>query len=253
MSRPSVLNALDSRLRAALDSAFRSFDDDDELLVAVLKGDGNRSFSVGADMKEMSKQLAESHASGSHRPVAALGQMVGFDAINVCSKPVIASIDGYCLGGGLELALYCDIRAATHQSTFGLPEPRISRLGGPGLHNLSRMIPLGEALRMQLTGGTIDAVRAYQIGLVQELADDASDLARKIEVLTDEIKRCAPLAVRAIKRIVRVGRNLPVEYSWLFGQSFAEEITRSDAAVEGASAFINRRRPNWQQPQPEST
>jgi enoyl-CoA hydratase/carnithine racemase len=171
--------------------------------------------------------------------------MPGFDALERCRKPVIAAIDGYCIAGGFELALCCDIRVATRQSSFGLPEPRRSMLAGPGLHHLSRMIPLGEALRLQLTGGRIGAERAWQIGLVQELAADRAELFAKAEALADEILACAPLAVQAIKQIVKRGRNLPVEYSWLLAEPYQERISRSADAVEGPRAFAEKRAPDW--------
>ena len=128
-----------------------------------------------------------------------------------CWKPMIAAINGYCLAGGLEMALACDIRIATEPSRFGLPEPRRSLLAGYGLHNLSRMIPLGEALHMQLTGTHITAERAYQIGLVQRLVPDREALLAEADAVADEIVLCAPLAVQAIKKVVKTGRSLPPE------------------------------------------
>ena len=95
--------------------------------------------------------------------------MNGHEQARLCEKPIIAAIDGYAVGAGLELDVKCDIRIATEQSRLGLPEPRRSLLAGPGLHNLSRMIPLGEAMLIQLTGGHMPAPRAYEVGLIQRL------------------------------------------------------------------------------------
>jgi enoyl-CoA hydratase/carnithine racemase len=167
------------------------------------------------------------------------------DAVATCGKPVIAAIDGYCLAGGLELALRCDIRIATEKSTFGLPEPRRSLLAGYGLHNLSRMIPLGEALQIQLTGSPISSQRAYDIGLIQRRVADRAALIKEADAVADDICLCAPLAVRAIKSIVKTGRNLPVEYSWKFSEPIHTIINGTEDRLEGPKAFAEKRKPNW--------
>jgi enoyl-CoA hydratase/carnithine racemase len=203
----------------------------------IITSEGGRAFSAGADLIEMAMQTT---------PGDALGAGATFlSAVDRCRKPLIAAIDGYALAGGLELALYCDIRVATIPSSFGLPEPRRSLLAGPGLHNLSRMIPLGEALRIQLTGGHITAQRAYEIGLVQILAPDRVVLMAEAERLAEEIMLCAPLAVQAIKQIVKVGRNLPVEYSKVIAEPFEERIYNSEDFREGPAAFAEKRLPKW--------
>ena len=194
--------------------------------MAVIAGQGGRAFSVGGDLKRVAEGMDT--ASNSHRPVPQFGRMHPYDDIANCAKPVIAAIDGYCLAGGLEIALMCDIRVATESSSFGLPEPRRGMMPGPGLHHLSRMIPLGEALRLQLTGGRMNASRAYQIGLVQEIASDREELFEKVQEMSDEIAQCAPMAVQGIKKVVRRGRDLPVEQSWLLagpGPGKAGEVT----------------------------
>jgi enoyl-CoA hydratase/carnithine racemase len=166
--------------------------------------------------------------------------------VDSCPKPVIAAIDGYCLAGGLELALYCDVRLATAQSVFGLPEPRRSLLAGPGLIHLSRMIPLGEALKMQLTGSPITAERAHQIGLVQELTEDRDELMARAGTLAAEIGECAPLAVRHIKRIVRESRSMPVDAAWEYAEPFYGDLAATEDAAEGPRAFAEKRPPRWQ-------
>jgi enoyl-CoA hydratase/carnithine racemase len=168
-----------------------------------------------------------------------------FGVLTSRTKPVIAAIDGYALGGGFELALASDIRVATERSQFGMPEPRSGLLGQYGLDHLSRAIPLGEALRLQLTGGRIGAARAYTIGLVQELAADRDELFAKAEELAAEITRCSPAAVSAIRRVVTVGRDLPSQYAVEFSRPYRDEIERSADALEGVSAFLEKRQPSW--------
>jgi enoyl-CoA hydratase/carnithine racemase len=220
LNRPEAMNAINRQVEDELNAAIEAFSADDRLRVAIIVGAGGRAFSAPAP--------------GSRRD------------IRTCPKPVIAAIDGHCVAAGLELALACDIRVATRQSSFGLPEPRRGLIAGSGLHHLSRTIPLGEALRLQLTGGRIDAERAHQIGLVQELTADRSEMMERAHALADDVVACAPLAVEAIKHIVTVGRNLPIEYSWALAQPFQERLAASEDAREGPRAFSEKRAPRWQ-------
>ena len=244
LNRPEVLNALNQELFGALSEALQDATKDDDILVVIVTGEGGRAFSAGADLKEMANRDAQGPTQGSTQPAAPRG-MSGFDAILNCPKPIIAAIDGYCVAGGLEVSLYCDIRIATEKSRFGLPEPRRSLLAGPGLHNLSRMIPLGEALWIQLTGAHMTAQRAYDIGLIQALVPDRDALFAEAERVANEIKQCAPLAVQAIKRIAKTGRNLPLEESWKMAAPIQEQINKTEDRLEGPKAFAEGRAPVW--------
>lgn len=238
LNRPEAMNALSRALFGAIDAAVEDADADDDILVLIVIGEGGRAFSAGADLKEMSQ-------------LDAIGESAKFmngvttDRLAACRKPVIAAIDGYCLAGGMELSLRCDIRIATAKSTFGLPEPRRSLLAGYGLHNLSRMVPLGEALYMQLSGSPIDSQRAYEIGLIQKRVPDRAALLREVEAVAEAITQCAPLAVQAIKKIVKTGRNLPVEDSMKLGAPIEAAIYVTEDRIEGPKAFAEKRKPNW--------
>jgi enoyl-CoA hydratase/carnithine racemase len=246
LNRPEVLNALNPELRDALAGAVRAFDDDHDLLVAIITGAGGRAFSTGADLKAMSSAAsAQPDDERLAYPIPRVGESPGTDELRACTKPVIAAIDGHCVAGGFELALSCDIRVATRQSTFGLPEPRRSLIAGPGLVGLSRLIPLGEALRMQLTGSPIGAERAYQIGLVQELADDRDELFAIAGAIAAEIAECAPLAVRVIKDVVMTARDMTIEQAWKLAEAHHERMARSEDALEGPRAFAEKRPPVW--------
>jgi enoyl-CoA hydratase/carnithine racemase len=246
LNRPESLNALTRPLLAELGEAVREYEEDDTLRVAILSGAGDRAFSVGGDLKGHTKNAADkTYEDGQSWPAVRFGRMVGYQDLEYCEKPVIAAIDGWCLAGGFELSLCADIRVATSRSKFGLPEPRRAMLGGPGLHILSRSIPLGEALLIQLTGGHMAAERAYQIGLVQALADDKADLTQRVDSIADEIIKCSPYAVRSIKTIVKIGRNLPSEYSWRIADPYQEIAARSHDALEGPKAFVEKRDPVW--------
>ena len=233
LNRPEVMNAINSEMGEAIASAVKDAEQDDDVLVLIVIEEGRKAFSAGADLKQKNRQ----------DPTVRTNAWQDADAN--CTKPIIAGIDGYCFAGGLELALRCDIRVATLKSTFGQPEARRSMLGGYGLHNLSRMIPLGEALLMQLTGTPIAAERAYQIGLIQKLVPDRAALLQQVDAIANDIARCAPLAVQAIKRIVKTGRSLPPEYSIKFSEPIKKFIDGTEDRLEGPRAFVEKRAPQW--------
>jgi enoyl-CoA hydratase/carnithine racemase len=239
LTRPEAMNALNREILNAIGEAVLEYEADDNLLVAIITGEGGRAFSAGADLKEMTQR------DQSEGVDAGGGGLNGFDQLDACRKPLIAAVDGYCLAGGLEVTIYCDMVVATEQSRFGLPEPRRSLLAGPGLHNLSRIIPYREAMLIQLTGGHMTSQRAYDIGLIQRLVPDRDAMWAAAHELADEILECAPLAVQAIKQIVKVGRPLPVEYSQKLAEPISAFIATTEDRLEGPKAFAEKRTPNW--------
>jgi len=235
IDRPECLNALDDAAYSRLWEVLRAFESDPGLRVAIVTGAGGHAFSVGSDMRQSFWHPAEGErmtVTEAHEPTA-------------IRKPLIAAIDGYCVGGGLEWALRCDIRVATPRSSFGLPEPRAGTLAGFGLHMLSRLIPPGEALYMQLTGSRIDAERAYHCCLVQELVPPERLLPRAREI-ADMVLACSPMAVEAIKQSVNFGLRQGLEESYRFVEPLAEAIGASEDAREGSRAFVEKRPPMWQ-------
>lgn len=207
LNRPRALNAQNQPLRQALTEAVERLDNDPDILVGILYGTGGRAFSAGADLKERTGR-PEGFPTPEHRRE----QWIHFEAVRWASKPLIAAIDGYCLGGGLELANYCDIRIATESSLLGQPEPRtIGGTAGPALHQLVRTIPIGEALLMHLTSQPMTARRAYEIGLVQRVCPDRESLLAETDAIADRMIECHPLALRQIKRVVRWGSEMTSE------------------------------------------
>ncbi|SDG35743.1 enoyl-CoA hydratase/isomerase family protein [Pseudonocardia oroxyli] len=255
MNRPEALNALNRDLQGALAEAFSAVDRDDDVLAVVLQGAGGRAFSVGGDLKAMASRLDSggqlvgsapaSAGMRAHQSVAKPGALPGMDEIYACSKPTIAAIDGYAMGGGLELALYCDFRFATRQSVFALPEPKRNLLAGPALIHLSRMVPLGEAMFMELTGARMPAERAHAIGLVQGLFADRSEMDAAVGSAVAELRENSPVAVQFLKRVVREGRDMTVDQHWRFAEMFLYTLSTMDDAREGPRAFVEKRRPNW--------
>ncbi len=247
LNRPEVLNAISHEMSRQYAEALIDFRDDPAMFVAIITGAGGRAFSSGADLKEISERQSKGlSAFAGAGAKAAKGEpsWVSISELNIW-KPIIAAIDGYCVAGGLELALECDIRVASEQSSFGLPEPRRSLLAGYGLHNLSRMIPLGEALYMQLTGSLISAREASRIGLVHGVHPHRETTMAAAWQIAEEVKLCGPLAVRAIKRIVMTARNLPVEYSTKFTEDILASIRETEDSLEGPRAFAEKRKPQW--------
>jgi len=245
-NRPHVLNAMNEQMREDIGLAMERFALDDQLFVAILHGSGDRAFSVGADLKEMSTNAGvDTYGEGVAFPVPVAESVRGIASVGACPKPVIAAIDGYCLAAGFEVALQCDIRIATEVSTFGLPEPRRGLLADTGLHELCRVIPLGEALRLQLTGSPMSATRAYAIGLLQELALSRDELDEVALSVAHEICLCSPFAVQSIKRIVRGGRHLSIEDSRRLAQPYQQAAAVHGDAKEGTLAFAEKRDPRW--------
>ena len=239
LNRPDSMNALNRELSAGLREALAEIRDDPEVILGILIGAGGRAFSAGMDLKERA-----SLDSKGERPSLDPRGAGSFVDMGVY-KPLIAAIDGFCVAGGLEVSLQCDIRIATKKSEFGLPEPRWSILAGYGLHNLNRMVPLGESLYMQLTGSRINSEIAYNIGLIQDVVEDREELLERVDQVAGEIKLCAPLAVQAIKQIVYQGRNLPVEYSQKLAIPISERISATEDSIEGPKAFSEKRKPEW--------
>jgi enoyl-CoA hydratase/carnithine racemase len=248
-NRPRVMNAYNKEVVRLLGEAAEAAENDDDVRVIILSGEGGRAFSAGADLKEMADRGASTDGLITGNPLKDMHYFgeagSGISILANVTKPVIAAIDGYALAGGLQIAIVCDIRIATRQSVFALPEPRHSIIAGPGLIHLSRMIPLGEALHMQLTGSAISAERAYQVGLISGLYDTREELFAEANRIAEEIIACAPLAVAFIKRVVRRGRDLTVQAQESYSEMFQAAIVTSEDFQEGPRAFAERRAPQW--------
>jgi enoyl-CoA hydratase/carnithine racemase len=236
MERPEAKNALNYQLKADLVSALAEYGRRPDLVAMVLSGSDCGAFCAGGDLKEVAKR----QSGEDQRPTPDL-----FAALLACQKPLIAAIDGHAVGGGFEMAMVCDVRVATRGSSFGMPEPRRGMMGDFGLDNLCRIVPLGEALRIQLTGAPIRAERAYQIGFLQELVEDRPSMFQAAGAIAAEIALCSPLAVRTIKHIVKTGRNVPIEYARAISRPYVDAVFTSADAQEGTRAFAEKRAPRW--------
>jgi enoyl-CoA hydratase len=202
-------------------------------------GAGGRAFSAGADMSEFGpvREAEAARAAADGLPPRLFPppehQRISwrhFEAFRWCSKPLIAAIDGYCVGGGLELANYCDLRLATVTSLFGQPEARTTGGGvRPATHQLVRSIPVGEALRILLTARPITAQRAYEIGLIQQVCPDVETLLAEANAIADQMAECDPNALATIKRIVRFGGDMSADQAEVLGLMATEASARARA------------------------
>jgi crotonobetainyl-CoA hydratase/dehydration protein DpgD len=160
-------------------------------------------------------------------------------------KPTIARVNGYAFGGGFELALACDIIIASEQASFALPEARLGLIpGAGGLFRLTRQIPFKVAMGYLMTGRRISAIRAYELGLVNEVVP-GMDLDACVERWIEDILRCAPLSVRALKQVSLASADLPLEEAFTAHYEAEEVRRKSDDCREGPLAFVQKRLPNW--------
>lgn len=240
IDRPHVLNALSDEAHHELAAIFDGFAADPSQRVAILTAAGERAFCVGSDLKAK----AEAGTSVEKGPATGFaGLCMRFDL----NKPVIAAVNGHAFGGGVEIVLACDLAVAADHAVFSLPEPLVglAALGGGGLQRLVRQIPLKHAMRLILTGERIDARRAAELGLVNEVVP-ADRLMAKARELAQQIVRCAPLAIEASKAVALSSLSSPLERSILDQHPAAVRLWASQDAVEGPKAFAQKRRPVWQ-------
>ena len=235
INRPEKLNTLTNATLDELEVAIDALDKDDGIRAVLITGAGERAFVAGADIKE----LANLTVSTGHLQ-AERGQNV-FRKIEKCGKPVLAAINGFALGGGLELALACHLRVSSDTAKLGLPEVGLGIIPGyGGTQRLSKLVGRGKATELILTGRHIDAVEAFRIGLVNHIVPPDQVLSKSEELLKEIVTK-GPLAVRHALFAVDQGLDLDLDKglsleATLFGLLFATSDTR-----EGLSAFIEKR------------
>jgi enoyl-CoA hydratase/carnithine racemase len=240
INRPDRRNAIDPATSHDLKQAFEDFKADDDAWVAILTGAGDQAFSAGADLVAMSAAL-----SGGGEGVPMNVPFGGITRGYECWKPIIAAINGYCLAGGLEIALSCDIRVAAEHAQFGLPEPRRAIIpAAGGTQRLPRSVPLAFAMELLLTGDRFDARTALRFGLVSRVVPQA-ELMATAEAIAGRILECGPLAVRAIKQAVLRGREMSLEDGLRLEGQLAGPIFGTEDAREGPRAFAEKRKPAY--------
>jgi enoyl-CoA hydratase/carnithine racemase len=241
LNRPEVMNAVHPPAHAELWDIWTDFRDDPEVWVAILTGAGEKAFSAGKDLKYQSDHSGDAKAMAETRPGGFGGATNRFE----CNKPMIAAVNGFALGGGLEMALACDIIIAADHARLGLPEPTVGQMAGAGgVHRLPRQLPLKLAMGMILSARPISAQEAYRIGLVNEVVP-LKDLMTAAERWANDILRCSPLSIRASKEAAMKGLGMPLENALntvFWGQ---QVLKQSEDYIEGPKAFSEKRPPQW--------
>jgi enoyl-CoA hydratase/carnithine racemase len=246
LARPEALNALSVQALRELRTHLAEVRDRDELRVAVLTGEG-KAFCAGADLKGTASSPAPYPQALFRHPeqAADLGlylRLMDLTDLGLC-KPVIAAVNGHCLGAGLEIALQCDLRLAASGASFGLPEAKVGSIPGvSGLHRLLRAVPSAHALQMALTGERIDAEEAWRIGLVSEVTAPTA-LCERALALAQAIAANAPLAVQAIKRLSRQTPHLSDADAQQLTELTWGVLRDTEDRLEGRRAFAEKRPP----------
>lgn len=234
INRPDKMNAINPETSMELKHIFEQFKSNDNLKVAILSGSGEKAFSAGNDLK---------HIRSDSDPKVPFG---GITSDYICYKPIIAAINGFALGGGLELALSCDILIASDKSTFGFPEPKVGLFAGAGgAAKLAKLIPQKLALSLLLTGKLINSIEANNIGLISEIVP-AKDILKRAREIANEILKCSPLAISATKQIIY--NEYPTDHNPGNIEKVYSEVIKlrnSNHFNIGKKAFANKEDPIW--------
>jgi enoyl-CoA hydratase len=234
VNRPDKRNALSQAVRSGIIAAFERARDDQAVRAIVMTGAGDKAFIAGADIGEFEgRSPVDQWRSMSAAPV--------FDAAERLPKPIIAAINGFCLGGGMEMALSCDIRIASSAAKFGQPEVNLGIIpGGGGTQRLPRVAGVGAALRLILTGDMIDAAEALRLGIISEVTEPAQLMPRAMAI-AETIASKSPVAVAAAKEATRAALSLPLEDGLRAERALFAICFSSEDKVEGVRAFLEKR------------
>ncbi|WP_291054976.1 enoyl-CoA hydratase-related protein [Herbiconiux sp.] len=241
IDRPPVLNAVDGTTAERLNAIWQSIENDPEVRVVVLSGSGERAFSVGADMSQSAVEKTGLEYWADMDP----NGFGGFSLRGTLDVPVIARVNGFALGGGLEMVLGADIVVAADHARLGLTEPRVGRLAlDGGIALLPRKLPHNVAMGMLLTGRMASAQELHEHGLVNEVAPmDGLDAA--VDRWIDQILACAPTSVRAVKQMVTRAGHLPAAEARAALVPALSASLQGDEQHEGVAAFQQKRSPAW--------
>ncbi|MGD0355517.1 MAG: enoyl-CoA hydratase-related protein [Dehalococcoidia bacterium] len=238
LNRPEALNSFDPEQLDQFNKALYDFNEDENLWVAIVTASGERAFSVGADIKTTLPRIQNSSQRGEMPAPAICEDMQIW-------KPIIAAINGACLGGGFEVALACDIRIAAENATFGFPEINLGLIPGwGGTQRLPRSVPLAKAAEILTSGRPIDANEAYRIGLVNKVVP-AAELMAEAKKMAETLLKPAPLAARAAKQAMMQGLNTTLLSGLEIEYQLEKYVTKSEDFKEGRQAFMEKRKADF--------
>ena len=237
VNRPAVLNALNTETYAEFYSLFQEIEDDPDIRVVILTGSGEKAFIAGVDITEMKDK------NGVEIDHFVAVARRGNDRVYTLSKPVIAAINGFAVGAGLEIALACTLRIASDTARFGVPEIKLGIMpGNGGTQRLPRLVGKGRAMEMVLTGELIDATEAYRIGLVNQVVPLA-ELMEHTKQLAKKLVSKSPLALKIAKDVINTGLNLSLTEGIMYEQKNFALLCGSGDKKEGVAAFLEKRSP----------
>jgi enoyl-CoA hydratase/carnithine racemase len=242
-NRPGSMNAMNRQMMKELVDACRQVEEDAGIRVAIFTGAGEKAFSAGMDLKERS----ETSFSPIERRQQKLSATVQTQtrAVAAITKPTIAAIRGYCVGGGLEFALACDMRVAAADAKLGLAEVKRGLIpGSGGTQRLPRTVGVAKALEICLTGDNVTGAEAQRLGLVN-IAVPASDVLKAAEDLAARILRGAPMSVLFIKEAIKKGVELSLDEGYRLESDLSAMIATTEDSKEGPRAFAEKRAPVW--------
>jgi len=239
INRPDKMNALSEQVRVELLEELAAIEADDAVGVVVITGAGDKAFIAGADIAEFEGRSPFDQRWAMRSPRI-------FDVMATFPKPVIAMVNGYCLGGGCELAMSCDFRVASDKARFGQPEINLGLIpGGGGTQRMSRLIGTGQTMRLVLSGDMVPAAEAKELGLV-ELVFAHDELRAKTLELAAKIASKSPLTLKVAKEAVRASERLAIEEGILYERDLFCLCFSSEDKKEGVEAFLQKRPAVWQ-------
>ncbi len=239
LNRPEVMNRHNTRMRDDMYQVLTAIKDDPDVMVAVFKGAGERAFCVGADLSEFGTA-----------PPPVMARQVRFERdiwglFPKLKQPLIAAVHGYALGSGVEIACFCDIRIASEDAVFGLPEVSLGMIpAGGGTQTVPRIIGIGRTLEIFLTGKRIDAKEAHRIGLVN-LVVSREELYPKVDEMAKKIASRGPIAVRCAKEAINRGIELTLDEGLALERKLARIVAKTEDAAEGVRALMEKRAPQF--------
>jgi enoyl-CoA hydratase len=239
LNRPDKLNALNAEVRRLLMEAFDELAGDDAVKVVVVHGAGDKAFVAGADIQEFAGRTpAEQRAVYARRRI--------YEALTDFPKPIVAAVHGFCIGGGCELALACDVRVADRTARFSQAEVRIGLIpGGGGTQRLARLVGRGQAMLISCTGDFVEAEEAHRIGLVELLVEEGRHLEVALDV-AGRMARWSPVALRLAKQAVNAAFEMPLRAGMEHEKELFLAAFGSEDGQEGVRAFVEKRKPVFQ-------
>ncbi|HUP76680.1 MAG TPA: crotonase/enoyl-CoA hydratase family protein [Acidimicrobiales bacterium] len=236
LARPEARNAVNGEVATAIESHFDQLEADPEIWAAIVTGDGG-VFCAGADLKSIAR-------TGGRDAFTKRGGFAGL-ARRERTKPLIAAVEGHALAGGCEIVLACDLVVASRRATFGLPEVKRSLVAAGGaMFRLPQRIPSVVAMELLLTGDSIDAQRAFDLGLINRVVEPGDALAAALQ-LAERINENAPLAVRTTRAVALAAQHTSEEEGWRLSRDALRAVAQTDDYREGPRAFVEKRAPVW--------